>query len=149
MYVVIPWPQKPHIDTSQDIYVGVAVHFHLLGGATIACAVRDSVYPLDYAQYELPRGSRRDGWPGFSDFILGKVRDYQEEHSQKFIGLAMSIELSERCPELCSRLWAELDIIPIVLRKSEENVSLGIHEENLPSKSLDEHAESIARKCIR
>jgi hypothetical protein len=81
--------------------------------------------------------------------MLGKVRDYQEKHSQKFIGLAMSIELSERCPELCSRLWSELDIIPIVLRKSEENVSLGIHEENLPSKSLDEHAESIARKCIR
>lgn len=66
----------------------------------------------------------------------------------KFIGLAMSTELAERCPELSSRLWVELDIIPIVLRKSEENVSWGLYEENL-HKSLDEHAESIARKCIR
>ncbi|KAJ6080550.1 hypothetical protein N7467_010303 [Penicillium canescens] len=61
----------------------------------------------------------------------------------------MSTELSERCPDLCSRLWAELDVIPIVLRKSEENISWGLYEENLQYKSLDEHAESIARKCIR
>ncbi|KAJ6080549.1 trehalose synthase [Penicillium canescens] len=54
------------------IYVGVAVHFHFLGGATIACAVRDSVYPLDYAQYELACGSRRDGWIGLTESILGK-----------------------------------------------------------------------------
>ncbi|KAJ5666494.1 uncharacterized protein N7477_008942 [Penicillium maclennaniae] len=131
------------------IYAGLAAHFHLLAGATFAFTVRDSVYPLDFAQYEFHSGNRRDGWPGLSEFILSKVRDYQQNHSQKFIGLAMSTELSERCPELCSRLWAELDIIPIVLRKSEENISWGLYEDNLASRSLDEHAESIARKCIR
>jgi hypothetical protein len=50
---------------------------------------------------------------------------------------------------LCARLWLELDIIPIVLRKAEENVSWGSYDENLPFKSLDEQAESMARKCIR
>ncbi|PCG93399.1 Glycosyl transferase, family 1 [Penicillium occitanis (nom. inval.)] len=130
------------------IYAGVAVRFHLLAGATLAVAVRDSCYPLDFAQFEFTSGSRRDGWAGFTEFVLGKVRSYQEKHRQKFVGLAMSSELCERCPALCSRLWAELDIIPIVLRSSEEKVSLGLYEEDL-CKSLDEHAESIARKCIR
>lgn len=111
--------------------------------------MRDSCYPLDFAQFEFTSGSRRDGWAGFTEFVLGKVRSYQEKHSQKFVGLAMSSELCERCPALCSRLWAELDIIPIVLRSSEEKVSLGLYEEDLTYKSLDEQAESIARKCIR
>ncbi|KAJ5301700.1 UDP-Glycosyltransferase/glycogen phosphorylase [Penicillium antarcticum] len=131
------------------IYAGAAVRFHLLAGASLALAVRDTSYPLDFAQFEFPSGSHRDGWAGFTEFILEKVGDYQEKHSQKFVGLAMSTELSERCPDLCSRLWAELDIIPIVLRNSEEKVSWGLYEENLSFKSLDEHAESIARKCIR
>ncbi|OQE16726.1 hypothetical protein PENSTE_c023G03107 [Penicillium steckii] len=131
------------------IYAGVAVRFHLLGGATFAIAVRDSSYPLDFAQFEFPSSSGRDGWTGFTDFILRKAKDYQEKHYQKFVGFAMSTELCERCPDLCSRLWAELDIIPIVLRNSEEKVNMGVYEENLSYKSLDEHAESIARKCIR
>jgi alpha,alpha-trehalose phosphorylase (configuration-retaining) len=126
----------------------VAVRFHLLAGATLAVAVRDSCYPLDFAQFEFTSGSRRDGWAGFTEFVLGKVRSYQEKHRQKFVGLAISSELCDRCPALCSRLWAELDIIPIVLRSSEEKVSLGLYGEDL-YKSLDEHAESIARKCIR
>lgn len=149
MYGAISRVQKLNIDPSQSIYAGVAVRFHLLAGATLALSVRDSSYALDFAQFEFPRGSRRDGWAGFTEFILEKVGNYQEKHSQKFVGLAMSTELYERCPGLCSRLWVELDIIPIVLRPSEEKVSLGLYEENVSYRFLDEHAESIARKCIR
>lgn len=111
--------------------------------------MRDCSYPLDFAQFEFPSSSRQDSSAEFTEFILAKARDYQEKHNQKFVGLAMPTELYERCPELCSRLWAELDIIPIVLHSSEEKVSLGLYEENLSYRSLDEHAESIARKCIR
>lgn len=148
-YEAISRVQKFHIDPSQVTYAGVAVRFHLLGGATLAIAVRDCSYPLDYAQFEFPSGSRQGAGAGFTEFILGKAKSYQEKHCQKFVGLAMSTELCERCPKLCSRLWAELDIIPIVLRGPEEKVSFGLYEENLSYKSLDEHAESIARKCIR
>jgi hypothetical protein len=61
----------------------------------------------------------------------------------------MSTELAERCPELCPRLWAELDIIPIVLQKKEGNVNWGMSNVYFSYKSLDEQAESIARKCVR
>ncbi|KAE8366441.1 UDP-Glycosyltransferase/glycogen phosphorylase [Aspergillus caelatus] len=132
------------------IYAGIATHFHVFSsGASLAIAVRDSSYLLDFAQYDFRSGDRYQGWTEFSNFILDKLREYQEEHCEKFIGLAMQAELAERCPELCSLLWLELDIIPIVLHKAEEHVSWGIYEQDISYKSLDEQAESIARKCIR
>lgn len=84
----------------------------------------------------------------FSDSLLERTREYQQEHGEKFIGATLSTELVERCPELCSRLWAELDILPIVLSKSEEKLNWGLFDENWAYISLDDQAESIARKCI-
>ncbi|KAL6229500.1 hypothetical protein BDW75DRAFT_235169 [Aspergillus navahoensis] len=105
-------------------------------------------YQLDYAQYNFPCKLLPD-WRGITDFVMTEVKEYQESHIQKFIGLAMSSELAESCPDLCSRLWLELDIIPMVLSRAEESVSWGSYDEALPLKSLDERAESIARKCLR
>jgi alpha,alpha-trehalose phosphorylase (configuration-retaining) len=62
--------------------------------------------------------------------------------------VAMPIELSERCPALCSRLWKELDIVPVVLHES-ENSSRDSNETPWKAKSVDELAESMAQKCIR
>lgn len=131
------------------IYAGIAARFSRLLGATIAIAVRDSSYLLDFAQYTYSMSNQSDDKAGITQFIIEKVRDYQGEHGEKLIGLAMPSDLAERCPDLCSRLWSELDIIPIVLRKSEEKVSWGMFEEHLSQRPLDEHTESIARKCIR
>ena len=104
---------------------------------------------LDYAQHDIYSLDLHPDWPTVTDHIIVTAREYQQDHSEKFIGLAMSTELAERCPSLCARLWLELDIIPIVLRKVEEKVSWGSYDEQLPFKSLDEQAESMARKCIR
>ncbi|PWY75899.1 UDP-Glycosyltransferase/glycogen phosphorylase [Aspergillus eucalypticola CBS 122712] len=131
------------------IYAGLAARFHLLTGVTIAVAVRDSTYLLDFAQYTFTTSNQSHYQAEISQFIVEKMRDYQEQHGEKFIGLAMPTDLAERCPDLCTRLWSELDVIPIVLRKSEEKLSWGMFEEHLPHRSLDEHTESIARKCIR
>ncbi|OJZ85534.1 glycosyltransferase family 4 protein [Aspergillus luchuensis CBS 106.47] len=131
------------------IYAGVAARFHLLTGATIAVAVRDSTYLLDYAQFTFSTSSQGRYQAEITQFIVDKMREYQEAHGEKFIGLAMPTDLAERCPDLCARLWSELDVIPIVLRKAEEKLSWGMFEEQLPRASLDELTESIARKCIR
>jgi len=104
---------------------------------------------LDYAQHDISSGNLHPDWAEITDHIIVTAREYQHDHAEKFIGLAMSTDLAERCPDLCARLWLELDIIPIVLRKVEEKVSWGSYDEQLPFKSLDEQAESMARKCIR
>ncbi|OJJ97125.1 hypothetical protein ASPACDRAFT_1858587 [Aspergillus aculeatus ATCC 16872] len=126
------------------IYAGSAAKFRLFDAVTFAFAVRDTSYPLDYGQYSFPNNLH-----GLADFILAKAAEYQEDHVEKFVGLAMSTELAERCPDLCARLWLELDIIPMVIRKAEENASWGSYDEESPFKTLDERAESIARKCLR
>ena len=77
------------------------------------------------------------------------AREYQQGHGEKLVGVAISADLAERCPDLCARLWLDLDIIPIILRKVEENVSWGEYDEKLHFKSLDERAESMTRKCLR
>ncbi|QRD92170.1 hypothetical protein F9C07_2224030 [Aspergillus flavus] len=125
--------------------------YWLYGGysSSFAIAVCDSSYLLDFAQYDFRSGNRYQGGSKFSSFILAKLREYQEKHCEKLIGLAMQAEFAEKCPELCSQLWLELDIIPIVLRKAEEHVSWGLYEQEISYKSLDERAESIARKYIR
>jgi hypothetical protein len=54
-------------------------------------------------------------------------------------------------PALCRQLWAELDIIPIVLDEEPDinataETITRIHFERKP---IDEQAESLSRKCIR
>jgi alpha,alpha-trehalose phosphorylase (configuration-retaining) len=104
---------------------------------------------LDYAQHDISSSGLRPDWPAITDHIVLTAREYQQDHAEKFIGLAMSTDLAEWCPNLCARLWLELDIIPIVIRKAEEKVSWGSYDEQLPFESLDEQAESMARRCIR
>ncbi|KAK2666580.1 hypothetical protein RAB80_017697 [Fusarium oxysporum f. sp. vasinfectum] len=140
------WDGPPY----HAIYAGIAVSYHFASRrVTLAVAVRDSSYMLDYAQHDISSGNLHPDWAEITDHIIVTAREYQHDHAEKFIGLAMSTDLAERCPDLCARLWLELDIIPIVLRKVEEKVSWGSYDEQLPFKSLDEQAESMARKCIR
>ncbi|KAJ3454110.1 hypothetical protein MRS44_018004 [Fusarium solani] len=137
------WDGPPY----HAIYAGIAVNYHFANRrVTLAVAVRDSSYMLDYAQHDISSGNLHPDWAVITDHIIVTAREYQQDHAEKFIGLAMSTDLAERCPNLCARLWLELDIIPIVLRKVEEKVSWGSYDEQLPFKSLDEQAESMARK---
>ena len=70
------------------------------------------------------------------------------EHLEKFVGIAMPVDLAMKCPHLCSRLWAELDIVPLVLHGKGVHSVGWINRELWTDKTLDEQAESVARKCI-
>jgi len=45
-------------------------------------------------------------------------------------------------PHLCSRLWSELDVVPIVFKDT------SIMDLSVPAKSVDELADSVARKVL-
>ncbi|KAJ5368974.1 uncharacterized protein N7496_008734 [Penicillium cataractarum] len=82
---------------------------------------------------------------------MDELRNYIETHSEKILGVAFARTLHSHVPGLCSQLWAELDILPILLEEesdidaSPENVTR-VHFDRKP---LDEQAESLSRKCIR
>jgi hypothetical protein len=65
----------------------------------------------------------------------------------------MPKHVADCCPKLCSRLWAELDIIPLVLPDSglfERNISQAQTKTRAwDAKTIDEQAEAMSRKCVR
>lgn len=80
-----------------------------------------------------------------ADYILKEVEAYEHENFVKFIGAGLPTSLKYMSPTLCSRLWLELDIIPVVLRPdSEANKEKSFWD----VKRVDEQADSMVRKCI-
>lgn len=65
----------------------------------------------------------------------------------------MPKHVADCCPRLCSRLWGELDIIPLILPDS-SLVNMYATRAEVKSlawnvKSIDEQAEAMSRKCVR
>lgn len=65
----------------------------------------------------------------------------------------MPMHVADHCPQLCSRLWAELDIIPLVLPESylmdRYPAQAHITESAWDAIAIDEQAEGMSRKCVR
>lgn len=55
----------------------------------------------------------------------------------------MTEALSQMIPYLCSRLWFELDIVPIVFH------SITDGSQDTPEEAVDELADYAARRCVR
>jgi hypothetical protein len=121
-----------------------------------AVAIRDATYLVDFAQEELPFSESDDLDSKIGDHMMGHLYKWCDTHLEKMIGLAIPKQLAHACPTICSRLWLELDIIPLVLS---DNSRLDIRGDDLhygfqqsadwDLRTLDEQAESMARKCVR
>lgn len=115
--------------------------------SVVAIAVRDTTYLVDFIEHRFPsRASEKEVHQEIQDFIIKQLQEYSDSHMEKFIGLGMPSIITERCPHLARRLWAELDIVPIVVQQQEP--VRGSRQTTWESKSVDEIAESMARKCI-
>lgn len=115
----------------------------------MSLAIRDTTYFLDYSEHRFPIEEGRSSITDvITDYILAELRNYETKHLEKFIGIALSYELAKNCPRLCSRIWAELDIVPLVLHGKGVHSVGWINKDMWAEKTLDEQAESVARKCI-
>ncbi|KAL1954844.1 hypothetical protein VTO42DRAFT_532 [Malbranchea cinnamomea] len=133
---------------SETIYGGISASSQD-NEVGIALAIRDTTYFLDFSEHHFPIQEKDQPLPDvITDFIISELRKYEIEHMEKFVGLAMSVDLEMRCPRLCSRIWAELDIVPLVLHGKGIHSVGWINRELWTVKTLDEQAESVARKCI-
>lgn len=113
----------------------------------IATAIHDSCYLLDFAVKSIDMKSSEDP---IADHIVEELKKYEQTNTSKFVGAGIPWELVKHSPRLCSRLWLELDIIPIAIFIP----SLDSHDAELrgdiswADKMVDEQADSMARKCI-
>ncbi|KAJ5760870.1 hypothetical protein N7520_008026 [Penicillium odoratum] len=138
---------------SDAIYAGISGFFPTNQPCTIAIVFRDTTYILDFIEkvFDIPKDKQEADVT--TNFIISELRSYGERHLEKIMGVAMPEIVTDQCPKLCSRLWAELDILPLVLPESImtdqwiSRVPKGQREGD--PRTIDEQADSMSRKCVR
>lgn len=113
--------------------------------AVVALAIHDTVYLIDFSvKYIVLDDALKMGQDLIANYVIEEVEKYEHENFVKFIGAGLATTLKYMSPSLCSRLWLELDIVPIVLRPDDDSKEKSFWD----VKRVDEQADSMARKCI-
>jgi alpha,alpha-trehalose phosphorylase (configuration-retaining) len=103
-------------------------------------------FSVKHIELDGPESKRKDI---VTDYIVNDLWNYEKKGFCKFIGAGVPNELRKIAPKLSSRLWSELDIVPISLRLNQESYSSrGQKSAYWDIKAVDEQADSMARKCI-
>ncbi|KAH9886354.1 family 4 glycosyltransferase [Xylariomycetidae sp. FL2044] len=110
---------------------------------TVALAAHDHTYLVDFTVKRLTTdGNSRDKKDVIADYVLEVVQRYENENFCKFVRAGLPARLEKMSPTLCSRLWLEVDIVPIVIPPEETGAAFW------DAKNVDEQADSVARKCV-
>ncbi|KAF4303392.1 Glycosyl transferase family 1 [Botryosphaeria dothidea] len=151
------------------LYLGLAAKQDHQGLIEVGIASHDGTYSIDFAVIVLgdskrdsavssggntPYASRaqtpalplseEDREKVLADFFIQKVLDYQKEHHYKFVGAGITKNLLKMSPQLPSRLWWELDIVPMIFEHGLENPN----GDSVDEVTIDEEADSMARKSL-
>lgn len=127
------------------LYLGISAVFADDHTAAVAIAIHDTTYLLDFTvKYIELDDALQIGHDLIADFVVAEAERYEHDNFVKFVGAGLPTTLKYMSPKLCSRLWLELDIIPIVIRPDEETKQKNFWD----LKRVDEQADSMARKCI-
>lgn len=123
-------------------------------GPRLAIAFSNCYQLVDYLEYEAKTRGFNLAPSEFCDSVIAELKQYSRTYAEKIVALALPKEVDERFPDFCPRLWMELDCIPIVLeqlhrprRKTDQGNLSTFSSWN--TKSLDEQADSMMRKCVR
>ncbi|KAI0702342.1 trehalose phosphorylase [Cytidiella melzeri] len=82
----------------------------------VAISVHDSVYNTDFASALVPYDATEPDAQSeaIEKHVISTIRKFSTEHLCKFLGAGVTLSLLKEAPNLCTRLWLELDIVPIV-----------------------------------
>lgn len=82
----------------------------------IALSVHDSVYATDFSSTVIPYtpGKLEQTAKDIEVHVLDTLRKFSNEHLCKFLGAGVTLSLLKESPNICTRLWLDLDIVPIV-----------------------------------
>ncbi|KAH7169834.1 uncharacterized protein B0J16DRAFT_376711 [Fusarium flagelliforme] len=136
------------------LYLGISAAFSNDQTALIALAINDGVYLTDFSVKHLDlNDSQATGRDVIADYVLKEVEDYEHENFAKFIGAGLPATLRSVSKTLCSRLWLDLDIVPITVLAGREDEDEDEEdrkgEKNFWNvKRVDEQADSMVRKCV-
>lgn len=132
---------------TQPLFVGIAAAFSEKNTVAVAIAMHDSVYLHDYSVHHVPLNEEKSSKDPIADFVIHTLCEYERKYLCKYIGGGVPRDLEHISPTLCSRLWSELDMVPISLFPDQE----GTQKEDFTfwhARGVDEQADSMARKSI-
>ncbi|RKK78524.1 Trehalose phosphorylase [Fusarium oxysporum] len=134
------------------LYLGISAVFSNDQTALVALAINDGIYLTDFSVKHLDLSDNQGfGRDAIEDYVLEEVKDYQHEKFAKFIGAGLPATLARVSKTLCSRLWLDLDIVPIVVldeREDEDEDGRKREKDFWDLKRVDEQADSMVRKCV-
>lgn len=70
------------------------------------------------------------------DHLIDRIGSYARQNAYRYLGAGVAEQILALCSYLLSRLWAELDIVPIIVKAE------GKYDD------FDEVADSMARNCV-
>jgi hypothetical protein len=124
---------------------------HHLGRADVAIAVHDGVNLQDYCVKSVYLNRQHSQDDHIADYVVNELKTYERSYLAKFIGAGLPQGLRERSPSLPSRLWLELDIVPILIMVDivDHGARTKIKDPSYwHNKAVDEQADSMVRKCL-
>jgi alpha,alpha-trehalose phosphorylase (configuration-retaining) len=151
-----------------ELWVGIAAQQEEDNSVNIGFACHDGTYTIDFAVHKLRvRNKDVSGSQGNEDksrntclptdqegqatemgeFLVQSIQKYEQDNHYKFLGAGISQEVVKLSPQAPARIWAALDIVPIVIR-NEEGGSMDSGNKVDAVKTVDELADSMARKCL-
>lgn len=99
--------------------------------------------------HNVPLPTPRDSTDPIADFVVESLRKYQKKSLCKYIGGGLPVDLERVSPSLCSRLWSELDLVPLSLWPDQEGSEKDMEGFTFwKDRGVDEQADSMARKSI-
>jgi hypothetical protein len=130
--------------------VGISAVFGEAHTAVVAVAIHDGTYLLDFSVQNLELAAHlQEGEDRIADYVIQELQSYEQKNLSKFIGAGLPHNLMNKAPRLCSRLWAELDTVPVTIKPELEEVETSKTDNDYwDVKCVDEQADSMARKCI-
>ena len=170
------------------MWAGIAAQVKGTSSLEVAISIHDGTYSTDYAATALDfeENQMESNATTIENHIIQTLRIFSNEHVCKFMGAGVTLALLDNVPNLCTRLWLEVDIVPVVfdikpyakeasaaryrvkLSRSaqvsgsgtpvsqggdnvvnQDDKRLGLVSKKLPIfRTLDEQADSAARKCL-
>ncbi|THH09360.1 hypothetical protein EW145_g2063 [Phellinidium pouzarii] len=85
-------------------------------GFEVSISIHDSVYNTDFASTIIPftGGNTNIDAEQIEGHVIDALRAFSSEHLCKFLGAGVTLSLLKEAPNLCTRLWLEMDIVPVV-----------------------------------
>lgn len=98
------------------MWAGIAAQSKEAGTIEVALSIHDGTYSTDYAAavLDLEEGNTEGNANAISEHIIQNLKSFSQEHVCKFIGAGVTLSLLKEVPNICTRLWMEMDIVPIV-----------------------------------